>query len=157
MNIRRNDQQAAGILSPRVLFGVTLVCLTVSVVNAQSSVTPALRTGAYSEEQAIRGQSLYNSQCWQCHGETLSGQDQSPPLAGPEFTGIWDGEPLWALVTRIDSMPPDKPGSLSRTENVDILTYILWYNGLPIGDKPLGVDQSSLSAMNFQTPPLPGQ
>jgi mono/diheme cytochrome c family protein len=118
---------------------------------------PSVLTGAYTEEQAIRGQTLYNTHCWQCHGEALAGLDQAPPLAGPQFGGVWDGEPLWALVDRMGTMPPDQPGVLSRAESVDVLTYILWYNGLPIGEAPLGTEQSVLKQMTFQMPPLSGQ
>jgi mono/diheme cytochrome c family protein len=118
---------------------------------------PSVLAGAFSEEQAIRGQALYYEHCLECHGEMLNGLDQAPPLAGPQFTDVWDGEPLAALVARIDTMPPTDPGSLARSDNVDILAYMLWYNGLPIGDLPLSAEQSVLTQMLFQTPPLPGQ
>jgi len=86
----------------------------------------------------------------------MNGQDQAPPLAGPQFSGVWDGEPLLALVDRILTMPPEKPGSLSQAESVDLLTYILWYNGLPLGSQPLAADNTLLARMPFETPP-PGQ
>jgi mono/diheme cytochrome c family protein len=128
-----------------------------TVVVGQTVTPPSVLTGAYTEEQAIRGQSIYNTLCWQCHGETMAGLDQAPPLAGPQFSGIWNGEPLWALVDRISTMPPEQPGSLARAESVDVLTYILWYNGLPTGEAPLAAGQSNLTQITFQTPPLPGQ
>jgi hypothetical protein len=84
----------------------------------------------------------------------MSGLDQAPPLAGPQFSDTWAGEPLWALVGRIDSMPPAAPGSLSREETVDLLAYMLWYNGLPIGDLPLSYEQSALAELPFEVPPL---
>jgi hypothetical protein len=133
------------------------VCSAVSVVRGQTTAPLSVQTGAYTEEQAIRGQSLYNSHCLSCHGEALAGLDQAPPLAGPQFSGVWDGEPLAALVTRIATMPPDKPGSLSRAENVDILSYMLWYNGLPIGEAPLGDESGVLTNMRYESPSLPGQ
>jgi hypothetical protein len=34
---------------------------------------------------------------------------------------------------------------------------MLWYNGLPIGEFPLSAEQSVLTQMLFQTPPLTGQ
>jgi mono/diheme cytochrome c family protein len=107
--------------------------------------------GAYTEEQAVRGQALYYQHCLNCHGENMGGVDKAPPLAGPEFSGVWNGEPLWALVNRLNTMPPDKPGSLSRAESVDLLAYILWYNGLPIGETPLGTEQTVLEQMPFQS------
>lgn len=133
------------------------VGLAASAVSGQSTGVPSLRAGAYTEEQAIRGQTLYNERCWQCHGEALGGLDQAPPLAGPQFGSNWQGEPLAALVVRIGTMPPDKPGSLSRAEIVDLLSYILWYNGLPVGDEPLAVEQATLTKILFDSPVLSGQ
>ena len=49
---------------------------------------------------------------------------------------------------------PNNPGSLSQAESVDILTYLLWYNGLPIGGVPLSTEQTVLTTMTFQTPAL---
>lgn len=137
-----------------VFFGVICISATATVASGQSATMLSVQVGAFTEEQAIRGQSIYLNQCWQCHGEALSGLDQASPLAGPQFSSTWEGEPLWELVIRIDTMPPDKPGSLSRAENVDVLTYILWYNGLPIGETPLANEQSVLTNMTFQVPPL---
>jgi hypothetical protein len=37
---------------------------------------------------------------------------------------------------------------------VDILAYMLWYNGLPIGAVPLDDEQGALEEMTFQTPLL---
>jgi hypothetical protein len=83
----------------------------------------------------------------------MAGLDQAPPLVGPQFSAIWNGEPLQALVARIGTMPPDRPNSLSPAASVDVLTYILWYNGLPIGGTPLDPSRSALAAMKFQAPP----
>jgi mono/diheme cytochrome c family protein len=147
--------------------GSAASAVALMVVGAAASVLPAaigqtaeglsVLTGAYSEEQAIQGQTLYNTYCFGCHGETMAGLDQAPPLAGPQFGGTWNGEPLAALVERIGAMPPDRPAGLTRQQNVDILTYILWYNGLPIGETPLSTEPSVLSTTTFQTLPLPGQ
>jgi mono/diheme cytochrome c family protein len=138
-------------------FILACVGAVVSIANGQTASMSSVLAGAFSEEQAIRGQALYYEHCLECHGEMLNGLDQAPPLAGPQFTDVWDGEPLAALVARIDTMPPIDPGSLARSDNVDILAYMLWYNGLPIGDLPLSAEQSVLTQMLFQTPPLPGQ
>ena len=132
---------------------VLFAAVNSSGAAAQTPATPSVLTGAYSEEQATRGQVLYYQHCLACHGEMMTGVDQAPPLAGPQFSSIWNGESLWALVERIGTMPPEKPGSLSRQENVDILSYMLWYNGLPLGEQPLTAEQSELTKILFQTPP----
>ena len=140
----------------------TLLCMvwsaaTVTTAGGQTGAAPSLLAGAYTEAQAVRGQVLYYAHCLACHGEDMSGLDQAPPLAGPQFSAIWEGESLWALVGRIDTMPPAEPGSLSRTELVDLLAYMLWYNGLPLGDVPLSHEPDALADMVFETPPLPGR
>jgi len=126
--------------------------LAVPAVSGQTDLGSSVLKGAYTEEQALRGQALYYQHCLVCHGEMMSGLDQAPPLAGPQFSSIWNGETLWALVDRINTMPPTQPGSLSRQENVDVLTYMLWYNGLPLGSKPLTTEKDLLTAMTFVTP-----
>jgi Cytochrome c len=127
--------------------GVCVFALSVlasTVLHAQD--------GVYNEEQATRGQALYYQHCLQCHGEQMGGVDKAPPLAGPQFTSTWNGAPLATLVARIQTMPPEKPGTLNLQESVDVLTYVLWYNGLPLGNDPLSTDANTLSRVQFQSP-----
>jgi len=145
------------ITKPALVAGAICVGLAAVVASSQTVPTASVLTGAYTEEQAIRGQALYGYHCQECHGEMMAGLDQAPPLVGPQFSANWDGAPLAALLGRIDTMPPSNPGSLSRAESVDVLSYILWYNGLPIGDVPLSNESSALAAMTFETPPLAGR
>jgi mono/diheme cytochrome c family protein len=119
----------------------------------QPASAPSVLSGAYTEEQAIHGRVLYYEHCLQCHGETMAGVDKAPPLAGPQFEGTWNGAPLAALAARILTMPPEKPNTLSRAESAAILAYMLWYNGLPMGDVPLAGGQDVLGRMTFQIPP----
>ncbi|MGD8324736.1 MAG: cytochrome c [Gammaproteobacteria bacterium] len=133
--------------SVSVLAGVGL-----STVLAQTASVPLLRDGAFSEAQALRGQELYYSLCLDCHGDDMSGRDQSPPLAGPQFSGVWSGASLWSLTERIGTMPPDRPDMLSRAEAVDLLSYMLWFNGLPLGESELGADKGMLENVAFEIP-----
>ena len=122
----------------------------------QAAARLSVMSGVYSEAQAIRGQTLYYQHCLACHGEMMQGVDQAPPLAGPQFGSNWNGESLWSIVERIGTMPPEKPGTLAQQEMVDVLTYILWFNGLPLGNEALGTQRDGLMAMPFELPP-PGQ
>ena len=136
-----------------LLVGVCAATAGLTGALGQPASVPSVLAGAYTEEQATRGQVLYYQHCLQCHGETLAGVDKAPALAGPQFGSTWNAAPLAALVARILTMPPEKPGTLSRDESVDVLTYILWYNGLPLGAAPLGSGQDVLTQMTFETPP----
>jgi mono/diheme cytochrome c family protein len=119
----------------------------------QSVAAPSVLAGAYTEEQALRGRDLYYQHCLQGHGETMAGADKAPALVGPQFASTWNGAPLAALVARIATMPPEKPASLPQEQRVDILAYVLWYNGLPLGNEPLPVEQDALGKIMFQIPP----
>ena len=118
----------------------------------QAAAAPSVLAGAYTEAQAVQGRTLYYEQCLQCHGETLAGVDKAPPLAGPQFESTWNGAPLAALVARILAMPPEKPGTLSQEQSVAILAYLLWYNGLPLGEVPLASAPDILGKIPFQIP-----
>lgn len=137
---------------------IVWTCLGVTMTQAQTQEqtqeqgnSSSEKAATYTEEQAVRGQSLYYQHCLACHGEMMTGQDQAPPLTGPQFSAVWKGVPLWSLVERIDTMPPDKPGSLTRAQSVDVLTFILWFNGLPVGTEELNTEQSQLTQVTFQT------
>jgi mono/diheme cytochrome c family protein len=123
--------------------------------SGQPVAEPSVLAGAYTEEQALLGRELYYQHCLQCHGETMAGADKAPPLVGPQFASTWKGAPLAALVARIATMPPEKPASLLEEQRVAILTYMLWYNGLPLGSQPLPVDQDALMKIVFQVPASP--
>ena len=75
-------------------------------------------------------------------------------MAGPEFGSVWNGQPISALLGRIRQMPPNKPNSLSRPQMVDILSYILSFDGLPAGMTPLSEEQSVWTRIIYQMPPL---
>lgn len=126
----------------------------ISSVNATlAQSVPSVLAGAYTEEQALRGQALYYQHCLLCHGEAMAGVDKAPALAGPQFGSTWNNAPLATLVARILTMPPEKPGSLTQQQSVDILSYMLWYNGLPLGEEPLGTSPEVLGQLTFQLPP----
>jgi mono/diheme cytochrome c family protein len=140
-----------------VAFLVGVCWIGTGLVRAvgQPAATPSILAGAYTEEQALRGRALYYEHCLQCHGETMAGADKAPPLVGPQFASTWNGAPLAALVARIATMPPEKPASLLQEQRVDILAYVLWYNGFPLGAKALPAEQDALAKIAFQTLPNP--
>ena len=118
----------------KLLLLMTLIC---SVMAAPRSVWD----GVFSKEQVNRGQSAYNSQCARCHGESLLGGENSPPLADKDFLERWSGKPVGSLVELTKrTMPSDGPGKLSRRQVTDIAAFILNANGFPAGKGDLDTD-----------------
>ena len=108
--------------------------------------------GAYTEEQAKRGEAIYQKECASCHGEDLKGKDQAPPLTGNDFKMDWNGLSVGDLFYRIRiSMPADHPGKLSPEQNADTLAFILKANQFPAGKKDLPTDGDSLKQIQFET------
>jgi cytochrome c len=121
-------------------------------VLAQEHVST--RDGVYSERQAVRGESSYKMACASCHGPALQGKGaQMPPLAGADFVMNWNGQTIGELFERIQSsMPADRPGTLARSENADIVAFILKSNKLPAGKNDLPSDADALKRIQFDAP-----
>jgi S-disulfanyl-L-cysteine oxidoreductase SoxD len=110
--------------------------LLLPLLAAQS--TRSVWDGIYTPEQARRGAALYAAQCASCHGLNLTGGESAPPLTGGEFMSNWSGLTVGDLFERIrTSMPADRPGSLPREQNSDILAHILNVADFPPGTTEL--------------------
>ena len=102
--------------------------------------------GVYSNQQADRGEKLYADRCARCHGDGLQGIEAAPALVGPTFYANWDGESLDAIFERMrTSMPQDRPGSLTRAENTDLLAYMLRVAKYPPGTRTLDAQGGALT------------
>src|SRR5215472_9503829 len=94
--------------------------------------------GVYTEEQAKRGQPLYQQKCASCHGDKMTGGESAPPLTGGQFLSNWNGLTLDVLFERIRlTMPSDNPARVSRPAKADILAYLLSMNKFPSGKTEL--------------------
>jgi mono/diheme cytochrome c family protein len=131
-------------------FGMTIAGLA-AAPSAQRSALSADRTAwdsVYSATQAGRGESLYVKSCARCHRASLSGGDESPPLAGGGFLGNWNGVPLSELESRIrTTMPPDSVGIYDRRVVTDVIAYLLKANGFPSGPRDLASETDSLATI----------
>jgi mono/diheme cytochrome c family protein len=107
--------------------------------------------GVYTEEQAKRGEALYEKQCSTCHGDKLAGRESAPPLTGGAFMANWNGLTLGDLFERIRrTMPQDAPGKLSRQQNADVLAYVLNFNKFPAGKTELYRQAEMLKEIRFE-------
>jgi len=134
----------------RVLGIASAIFVTAIIVSAQAQKT--VWDGVYTEEQAKRGAEVYAEKCAMCHGDSLGGVESAPALTGPAFYATWEGENLNALFERIRmSMPQDNPGSLSRTQNADIVAHVLHVGGYPAGSTPLEGQAGALTGIKVLT------
>jgi S-disulfanyl-L-cysteine oxidoreductase SoxD len=111
--------------------------------------------GVYTEAQAKRVANFYKDKCSKCHAEELTGNADSPPLTGAEFTAAWNELSINDLFDRIiKSMPDDDKGSLTRPQVADLIAFILSHNEMPAGKTELPTEAPALRAIKFlQTKP----
>ena len=126
---------------------VFLVCaVSCTTLGAAQEPARSVWEGTYTAEQARRGEDVVAKHCGYCHGDDLSGADQSaPPLKGSVFLLKWSGRTAAELLGLIEEkMPLDRPGSLSPSAYADVLSFILQANRFPAGNRPLPSDASEL-------------
>jgi S-disulfanyl-L-cysteine oxidoreductase SoxD len=101
--------------------------------------------GVFTDAQAARGRTVYSQNCASCHMDDLSGSGQALPLAGDAFMETWDGQTVADLNDLVhNTMPQDKPGSLSPGDTVDVISYLLQFNKFPAGKDELTADPAAL-------------
>jgi mono/diheme cytochrome c family protein len=136
-----------------VAVGILLVLVTGSVcwLSAQGQVPVSVRDGVYTADQASRGEAAYKESCSSCHGDSLEGGGQAPPLSGSEFTSNWRDTTAWDLFNRIQvTMPADRPGRLSADQTALIVSYLFKANGFPAGSQPLPGVEDGLKAIHIE-------
>jgi len=112
---------------------VVAAVTSLGMISAQEA-THSVWDGIYSDAQAKRGVGAYSQYCAACHGDQMTGGEMAPPLAGGEFLSNWNGLTAGDLFDRIyTTMPANKPKSVSREVNADILAYIFAMNKFPAG------------------------
>jgi mono/diheme cytochrome c family protein len=121
-------------------------------LRAQSLPPRSVWDGVYTEQQAKRGGVQYGQECARCHGESLTGADEAPALAGGAFIANWDGLTVGDLFERIRvSMPADRPGKLNREQIADIVSYLLTVNRFPAGKTELERQTEVLKEIRFES------
>ncbi len=108
--------------------------------------------GVYTEEQAKRGETIYQKECAACHGAMLTGGESAPPLTGGPFLANWNGLTMGDLFDRIrKTMPQTNPGRLTRQQDADILAFMLSVNKFPAGKTELYRQSEMLKEIRFES------
>jgi mono/diheme cytochrome c family protein len=139
----------------RIVAVVSVLALTFSVVRAQQVSARSVKDGVYTIAQAKRGNVVYDEHCLECHGSMASATpDMAPLLNDHVFQASWKDRSLADLFDKIrDTMPPNKTGTLSPQQLIDLVAYILSANTLPPGDVPLTGDAGTLKQIRLDTAP----
>ena len=129
-----------------------LLPLTAAIISAAPSdasgqtraARVTTRTGVYTQPQATRGRDVYTAYCKSCH------TPQSH--TGAVFNATWSGRNLFDLYAFIrERMPKNEPASLSDQEYVDVMSYLLSMNRMPVGKTELDTDSTRLSTIRIVT------
>ena len=143
-----------------VLLSIVVASVIAGALNRQprafaqegqrDSESQSVWDGAYTAEQAKRGENLYQKNCSTCHGDRLNGSGEAPALSGGKFLSNWSGLTLGDLFERIrKTMPQDKPERVTRREKADILAYVLNFNKFPAGKNELRHQAEWLNQIQF--------
>jgi quinoprotein glucose dehydrogenase len=116
--------------------------------------TKSTSAGVFTEEQAKKGEAAYQRVCASCHGADLhSTEAEAPDLTDGAFKFGWREKTIAERFETIrKTMPPGKAGNLDDQTYLDIVTYILRFNGVPAGDRALQPDQNLLKQIVITIP-----
>lgn len=127
-------------------------CLAFGWAIGLQSASTSVWDGVFTEAQAKRGEAAYLRECANCHGPGLEGGDITPALVGGGFTSNWNDLTLGDLSERIRlTMPLDRPGTLSRQENADVIAFVLRVNAWPAGARELPSDLGALKEIRIES------
>jgi mono/diheme cytochrome c family protein len=141
-SIRLGFRYTLGAACGHALLGALLLTGQVPPVRSMTE-------GVYSVGQAARGQQFYKAQCAECHGNALQGTS-GPPLVADNFLSNWSAQPLKNLIDKIQkTMPFNLPGSLSRSQSMDLAAYVLQAGKFPAG--PAELNEAALTRVVFPT------
>ena len=136
--------------SPTCTVLVIVAALAFGVSAEQAPTADSVWSGVFTEEQAKRGEAVYQQDCSNCHDPGLEGADMTPPLTGGGFTSNWNDLTVGDLFERIRlTMPADSPGKLSRQKNADVIAFILRANAWPAGTTELSRELADLKQIKI--------
>ena len=120
---------------PRRRYRVALAIFAIAgTVGGWPGATRAQQRAPYTDQQAAAGQAAYAQSCGGCHGRTLSGAGEAPPLAGSAFMASWGSRTTGELFTRMRaSMPPENANGLPVDAYASLVAFLLKANGAQAG------------------------
>jgi mono/diheme cytochrome c family protein len=138
-----------------VVLGSLLFILVASGPHAQPAGTRSTASGVFTAEQAKDGERAFQAKCASCHGADLHSTDpEAPDLTEGAFRFGWQGKTIANRFEQIRStMPYGNSRSLDDQTYIDIVAYILAFNGIPPGNQKLVPDVPTLEKIVIEVPP----
>lgn len=133
------------------ILGLTFLLAVASAI-AFAPAAAAGSSGYYTKSQASAGQTIFNQTCAVCHGDHLQG-GVGPALAGQEFLSVSQFQQVTAEYFyhfMSTHMPLTDPGSLSKTQYLDLMAYFLQVNGYASGPNQLTANDEELKAIKIE-------
>lgn len=122
------------------LIPILAVVFSIVMTAAAQESSKTVADGVYTDIQAARGASVYDTACAGCHRADLGG-GTGPALREQRFAKEFAGKDLKALFTKTaTTMPRGAPGSLGDNVYLDIVAHVLKENGFPSGSHELTAD-----------------
>ena len=119
------------ILASVAAFGIAVAAGWSAAAGAQQGGSVA---APFTDAQANAGQTGYAQACASCHGATLAGGGEAPPLVGTIFIDSWGTRTTRDLLAQTRaSMPPENPNGLSADAYAAIVAFLLKANGAQPG------------------------
>jgi mono/diheme cytochrome c family protein len=107
---------------------------------SQQAPSKTVLDGAYTAEQAARGQSAYTKGCASCHGDDMKGVagTNAAVLIGDRFLDRWREDDLGELFRFLQiSMPSRAASTMTDAAKLDVMAYLLQANKFPAGQSEL--------------------
>jgi mono/diheme cytochrome c family protein len=142
-----------------IVTAALLAALASASAYAQNAATGSTEKGVFTLEQAKAGERAYQGSCAACHGLNLRKTDpEAPDLTDSPFRFGWQDKTMGERFEKIRStMPKGNPRSLDDQAYLDIVAYLLQFNGVPAGAEKLLPDAAALSKIQIVVPaPAPG-
>jgi mono/diheme cytochrome c family protein len=141
-------------MKQHLAIGGLCLMLGMSATCAQPTGARSTASGVFTAEQAKSGERAFQAKCAGCHGEDLHSSDaEAPDLTEGAFKFGWQGKTLANRFEQIrNTMPLGNARGLDDQTYIDIVAYILQFNGVPAGNQKLEPDTRALERIIVTIP-----
>src|SRR5207302_285615 len=137
-----------------IMVGSFLFLQGIAAACAQPTGARSTSSGVFTVEQAKNGERAFQAKCATCHGADLHSTDaEAPDLTEGAFKFGWQGKTIANRFEQIrSSMPLGNARGLDDQTYIDIVAYILQFNGIPSGNQKLEPDVRVLEQIVIDIP-----